>query len=75
MSILWLNLSEVGGFPSRATGLCVVWRPLARCGGDGDVVAGGSPEKSRFPTSDPTAVARAAPQPTDADGQLRDYLY
>lgn len=74
-SILWLNPSQAGGVPSGAVGLRVVWRTLARRGSGGDVVAGHSPEKSRFPASDPMALAGAAPQPVGADDQLRDYLY
>lgn len=65
----------IGGVPCRVVGLLAVWRILAHRGGGGDVVGCCSPEKSHFPTSDPTAVARAAPWPSGADGQLRGYLY
>lgn len=62
-------------FPPGPQGSAWFRRRLAQRGGSGDVVTGCSPEKSYFPTSDPMAVARAAPRLAGADGQLGDYLY
>ena len=71
-------LSQASGVPSGAAGLRVLWRALARRGGGGEVVAGCSPGKSHFPTSDPRrslAFPQVTPWLAGAAGQLRGYLY